>query len=86
MLFALLCRPKISAFALTIAAAPALAESPAPTPPADRGTSRITLDTVEVISEKLVSPACRFSRALAPALIISAQRRWRPFRKAKTRH
>jgi outer membrane receptor protein involved in Fe transport len=46
-------RPKISAFALTIAAAPALAESPAPTPPADRGTSRITLDTVEVISEKL---------------------------------
>src|ERR1700730_17860285 len=53
MLFALLCRPKISAFALTIAAAPALAESPAPAPPADRGTSQITLDTVEVISEKL---------------------------------
>ena len=53
MLFALLCRPKISAFALTIAAAPALAESPAPTPPADPAASQITLDTVEVISEKL---------------------------------
>jgi hypothetical protein len=32
---------------------PALAENPALTPPADRGTNQITLDTVEVISEKL---------------------------------
>jgi hypothetical protein len=46
-------RIKISAFALTIAAAPALAENPAPKPPADRGASEITLETVEVISEKL---------------------------------
>jgi hypothetical protein len=53
MLFAPFARPKISAFALTIAAIPAFAESPAPAPPADRGTSQITLDTVEVISEKL---------------------------------
>jgi outer membrane receptor protein involved in Fe transport len=53
MLFAPFARLKISAFALTIAAAPALAESPAPAPPADRGTSQITLDTVDVISEKL---------------------------------
>jgi outer membrane receptor protein involved in Fe transport len=53
MLFAPFARLKISAFALTIAAAPALAESPAPAPPADRGTRQITLDTVDVISEKL---------------------------------
>ncbi len=53
MLFTPIARPKISAFALTIAAAPALAESPVPAPLADRGTSQITLDTVEVISEKL---------------------------------
>jgi outer membrane receptor protein involved in Fe transport len=53
MLFAPFARPKISAFALTIAAVPAFAESPAPAPPADRGTSQITLDMVEVISEKL---------------------------------
>jgi outer membrane receptor protein involved in Fe transport len=53
MLFAPFARPKISAFALTIAAVPAFAESPAPAPAADRGTSQITLDTVEVISEKL---------------------------------
>src|SRR6202047_1758741 len=53
MLFAPFARSKISAFALTIAAAPALAESPAPPPPADPAASQITLDTVEVISEKL---------------------------------
>ncbi|MGB7044272.1 MAG: hypothetical protein WBD65_04985 [Methylocella sp.] len=53
MPFAPFARAKIGVLALTIAAAPALAESPAPTPPADRGTSQITLDTVEVISEKL---------------------------------
>jgi outer membrane receptor protein involved in Fe transport len=53
MLFALFARPKISVLALTIAAAPALAENRAPTPPADTAASQITLDTVEVISEKL---------------------------------
>jgi hypothetical protein len=53
MLFAPFARPKISAFALTIAAAPALAENPAPALPADPAASQITLDTVEVISEKL---------------------------------
>jgi len=51
MLFAPFAR--MIAFTLTIAAAPALAENPAPTPTADRGASQITLDTVEVISEKL---------------------------------
>src|ERR1700737_4984091 len=53
MLFAPFARLKISAFALTITAAPALAENPAPTPPADPAASQITLETVEVISEKL---------------------------------
>jgi outer membrane receptor protein involved in Fe transport len=53
MPFAPLARIKFSAVALTIAAAPALAENPAPAPPADRGTSQITFDMVEVISEKL---------------------------------
>jgi outer membrane receptor protein involved in Fe transport len=53
MPFAQLARIKFSAVALTIAAAPALAENPAPAPPADRGTSQITFDMVEVISEKL---------------------------------
>src|ERR1700730_1396309 len=53
MLFAPFARLKISAFALTITAAPALAENPAPPPPADPAATSITLDTVEVISEKL---------------------------------
>src|SRR5580700_3025853 len=53
MLFALFARPKISVLALTIAAAPAFAESPTPAPPAAAGTTTMTLDTVEVISEKL---------------------------------
>ena len=55
MLFALFARPKISVLALTIAAAPAFAESPTPAPqdPAAAWTTSITLDTVEVISEKL---------------------------------
>src|ERR1700704_4563778 len=51
MLFAPFARLKISVFALTITAAPALAENPAP--PADPAASQITLETVEVISEKL---------------------------------
>ena len=42
---------KMGFFALAIAAAPALAESPTPTPPS--GTTSITLDTVEIISEQL---------------------------------
>jgi hypothetical protein len=53
MLFALFARPKISVLALTIAAAPAFAESSTPAPPAAAGTTTITLDIVEVISEKL---------------------------------
>ncbi|MGH6812841.1 MAG: TonB-dependent receptor [Methylocella sp.] len=53
MPFAPFGRTKISAFALAIAATPAFAESPAPAPLADRGTSQITLDTVEVVFEKL---------------------------------
>jgi hypothetical protein len=42
---------KMGFFALAMAAAPALAESPTPTPPS--GTTSITLDTVEIISEQL---------------------------------
>src|SRR6202051_4718905 len=55
MLFAPFARPKISALALTLAAAPAFAESPTPAPQdaAAAWTISITLDTVEVISEKL---------------------------------
>jgi hypothetical protein len=55
MLFASLGRAKISAVVLTLAAAPAFAESPTPAPqdPAAAGTTSITLDTVEIISEKL---------------------------------
>jgi TonB dependent receptor len=55
MPFAPFARPKISVLALTLAAAPAFAESPTPAPQdaADAGTTSITLDTVEVISEKL---------------------------------
>ena len=54
MLYASHGRAKMSAVVLTLAAAPAFAESPAPVPQssADAETS-ITLDTVEVISEKL---------------------------------
>src|SRR5207249_7014397 len=52
-LFPPFARPKISAFALAIAAAPAFAENSAPAPPADPAASQITLDTVEVTSEKL---------------------------------
>jgi hypothetical protein len=55
MLFAPSARRKICVFVLTIAAAPAIAESPTPAPqnPADAGTTSITLDRVEIISEKL---------------------------------
>jgi outer membrane cobalamin receptor len=55
MVFAPSARGKICAFALTIAAAPAFAESPAPAPPGppDAGTQAIALDTIEVISQEL---------------------------------
>ena len=48
-------RAKVSAVVLTLAAAPAFAESPAPAPQAsaDAGSTSLTLDTVEVISERL---------------------------------
>ncbi|HUZ90611.1 MAG TPA: hypothetical protein VMU78_01720, partial [Methylocella sp.] len=55
MVFASSLRGKICACVVAIAATPALAESPAPAQQAsdDAGTTTITLDTVEVISEKL---------------------------------
>ena len=55
MVFALRGRAKMSAVVLTLAAAPALAESPAPAPQAsaDAGTTSITLDTIEIISQEL---------------------------------
>ena len=55
MLFAPRGRAKMSAVVLTLAAAPAFAESPAPAPQAsaDAGTTSITLDTMEVISQEL---------------------------------
>jgi hypothetical protein len=54
MLFASRRRAKTTAVVLTLAATPALAESHAPAPQASAaGTTSITLDTVEVISEKL---------------------------------
>jgi hypothetical protein len=48
-------RHKIGAASLPLPATPALAESPAPLPQngGDKGATSITLDTVEVISEKL---------------------------------
>ena len=55
MVFAPRGRAKMSAVVLTLAATPALAESPAPVPQAsaDAGTSSITLGTIEVISQEL---------------------------------
>jgi hypothetical protein len=55
MLFAPSAREKICGCVLAIAVTPALAESPAPAPqaPADAGSSVITLDTIEVISQEL---------------------------------
>ena len=55
MLFAPRGRAKMSAVVLTLAATPALAESPAPAPQAsaDAGTTSITLDTIEIISQEL---------------------------------
>jgi hypothetical protein len=55
MLFALSARRRICACVVAIAATPALAESPAPAPQAsaDAGKTSITLDTIDVISEKL---------------------------------
>jgi hypothetical protein len=55
MPFAPFARIKISVLALTLAAAPAFAESPTPAPQdaAAAGTTSITLDTVEVISQQL---------------------------------
>jgi TonB dependent receptor len=55
MLFAPRRRAKMSAVIISLAAAPALAESPAPAPQAsaDAATTTITLDTIEIISQKL---------------------------------
>jgi hypothetical protein len=55
MLFAPRGRAKMSDVVLTLAAAPAFAESPAPAPQAsaDAGTTSITLDTIEIISQEL---------------------------------
>ena len=55
MLFAPRRRAKMSAIIISLAAAPALAENPAPVPQAsaDAATTTITLDTIEVISQEL---------------------------------
>jgi TonB dependent receptor len=55
MLFAPRRRAKTTAVVLTLAATPAFAESPTPAPQAaaDAGTTTITLDTIEVISQEL---------------------------------
>jgi hypothetical protein len=55
MLFASRRRAKTTAVVLTLAATPALAENPAPAPQAsaDAGTTSITLDTIEIISQEL---------------------------------
>ncbi|MGO9721530.1 MAG: TonB-dependent receptor [Methylocella sp.] len=55
MLFAPSARGKICAYIFAVAATPAFAESPAPAPQssADAGTSSITLDTIEIISQEL---------------------------------
>jgi hypothetical protein len=55
MLFAPRRRIKMSAFVLTLAVVPALAENPAPAPQdsADAGAASITLAAIEVISEQL---------------------------------
>ena len=55
MLFAPRGQAKMSAVVISLAAAPAFADSPAPAPQAsgDAGTTSITLDTIEVISQEL---------------------------------
>ena len=55
MLFAPRGRAKMSAVIISLAAAPALAESPAPAPQtsANAGTTPITLDTIEIIAQEL---------------------------------
>ena len=55
MLFAPSARGKICACVFAIAATPTLAESPTPVPQpsADAGTTAITLDTIEIISQEL---------------------------------
>ena len=87
MLFAPRGRVKMSAVVISLAATPALAETPAPAsqdPTASEATS-ITLHTIEVISQQLEAARLRSSRASAPALIILDRRRWRRFRRAKMR-
>jgi hypothetical protein len=55
MLFAPRRRAKMSAVIISLAAAPAFAESPAPASqaPADAATTTITLNTIEIISQEL---------------------------------
>ena len=87
MVFAPRGRAKMSAVVLTLAAAPALAESPAPVPQssADAGTS-ITLDTIEVISRKTQRRSLANSaKPRRQHLLFRLLRRCRPFRRAKTR-
>lgn len=63
-------RAKMSAVVLTLASAPAFAESPAriPRSSADAGTS-ITLDTVEVISEKLNAARLQIQPSLGASVV-----------------
>ena len=82
MLFARGAMLKTGFFALAMAAAPALAESPTPTPPS--GTTSITLDTVEVISEKLDIARLQIQPSLGASTYYFSPERWRRSRKAKT--
>jgi hypothetical protein len=77
MLSVMSARAKICGCVLVIAVTPALAESPAPAPqaPADAGSSVITLDTIEVISQELNAARLQIQEASVPALILLVPRR-----------
>jgi hypothetical protein len=79
MLFAPSARRKICAYVFAVAATPAFAESPAPAQQssADAGTSSITLDTIEIISQELNATRLQIQPSLGAST-------YTPFRRAKT--
>ena len=86
MLFAPRGWAKMSAVVISLAAAPAFAESPAPQASADAATATITSIRLKSSRKNSTPRACKFSQASAPAPIRSAQKRWMvcPYRVIRT--
>jgi hypothetical protein len=61
---------KLGAFALTMAAIPALAETPAPAPQDPAQPEAITLETIEVISQELEAARLQIQPSLGASTLL----------------